>query len=142
MKVAYENSIGYQAMRLIDRTPEKVLLRKDFVNLGGYRQISRVLKRLIHEKILVRIGFGVYAKAYQLKYIDEPLIKDGFDVVSRGALDRLNVKWEAGSAEQAYNAGQSQQVPVQNFVRLKTRLRRKLAYANRKLYFEGNVNAR
>jgi len=142
MKVTYKSSIEYQALRIIEQALHKVLLRKDFAHLGSYRQISRALKAIINKKKLVKIGLGVYAKAYQSKYIDEPLIEDGFDVVCREALDRLSVQWEPGSAEKAYNAGESQQIPTHNIVRLKTRFRRKLLYANRHLYFEGNVNAR
>lgn len=142
MKVIYEKSIEYQVMQLIQQIPNNVLLRKDLLALGGYRQISRILKKLVNQKKLVKIGFGIYAKAYQSKYISEPLIKEGFDVVSREALDRLGVEWEAGHAEQAYNNGLSQQVPAHNIVQLKSRFRRKLFYANRQLYFEGNINAR
>jgi len=142
MKVAYGNSVEYQAIQVIEETPSKVLLREDFVHLGSYRQISRVLQKLVDKKKLVKISFGVYAKAYQSKYIDEPLIEDGFDIVAREALGRLGVRWEPGSAEQAYNSDQSQQIPVHNIVRLKTRLRRKLSYANRTLYYEGKINAR
>lgn len=142
MKVTYKNSIEYRAIQLIGRMLGKVLLRKDFAGLGSYRQVNRVIHKLIKQRKLVKIGFGVYAKAYQSQFIAEPLIEDGFDTVSREVLDRLNIKWEPGNAEQAYNAGKSQQVPTQNIVKLKTRFRRKIAYANRKLYFEGNVNAK
>lgn len=142
MKVTYENSIEYQATQIIEQAPYRVLLRKEFTHLGSYRQVSRALKKLVDQKQLVKIGFGIYAKAYASSYIEEPLIEGGFDVVAREALDRIGVQWEPGSAEQAYNSGQSQQVPTQNVIRLKSRLRRKIYHGNRKLYFEGNANAR
>ena len=142
MKVTYENSLKYQILQLVEQTPHNVLLRQDFTHLGSYRQISRVLNTLIHQKKLVKIGFGIYAKAYESKYSDQPLMVDGFDVISREALNRLDAKWEPSSAEQDYNTGKTQQVPVHNFVRLKTRLRRHLEYADRQLHFEGNINAR
>jgi hypothetical protein len=142
MKMKYEKSIEYQMVKLIEKMPGRVLLRKDVSHLGGYRQISRALKKLVDKKQLVKIGFGVYAKAYQSSYLDEPLLEEGFDVVCREALDRLNIAWEPGSAELAYNAGKSQQVPVQNIVRLKNRCRRTIAYMNQQLSFEGKVNAR
>tara|TARA_R110000868_G_scaffold410505_4_gene698841 strand:+ start:85614 stop:86111 length:498 start_codon:yes stop_codon:yes gene_type:complete len=142
MKVNYENSIEHKALKLIDKSPSSVLLRKDFAQLGGYRQVSRALNKLIAQKRLVKIGFGVYAKAHPSEYIDEPVIEDGFDNAVREALDRMDIQWEPGSAEQAYNNDESQQIPTQNIVRLKTRLRRKLSYGNRQLYFEGQVNAR
>jgi hypothetical protein len=142
MRVAYKNSIEYRALQFIEHTLGKVLLRKDFVALGSYRQVNRVLYKLVLQKKLVKIGFGVYAKAYQTEFIPEALIEDGFDTVAREVLNRLKIAWEPGSAEQAYNSGKSQQVPIQNIVRLKSRFRRKIAYANRRLYFEGNINAK
>jgi len=76
MKVKYKDSIGYRATKLIEQIPHRVVLREDFVGLGGYRQISRVLRKFIDEKKLVKIGFGVYAKAYQSRYVDEPLVEE------------------------------------------------------------------
>jgi hypothetical protein len=39
-----------------------VFLRADFANLGHSRQVSRALTELEHEQILVRAGYGVYAR--------------------------------------------------------------------------------
>ncbi len=142
MKVTYENSIEYQIRSMIDQSEQSALLRKDFASFGSYRQVSRVLNKLIAQKRLVKLGFGVYAKAHTSAYIDEPLIENGFDTTVREALDQMGVQWEPASAERDYNADVSQQVPTQNVVRLKNRFRRKLAYGKRQLYFEGNKNAR
>jgi len=37
-------------------------LRADFANLGHCRQVSRALAELEHERILVRVGYGVYTR--------------------------------------------------------------------------------
>lgn len=142
MKVKYENSIEYQIVKWLERSKSTVVLRKDFEGLGSYRQISRALNKLIKRKQLVKISYGIFAKAYESKYIDQPLIQNGFDIASREALDRLMVEWELSRDERAYNEGRSQQVPMQSVVRLKSRCRRKISYAGRELYFEGNTNAR
>ncbi len=47
-----------------------------------------------------------------------------------------------GSVEQEYNQEKTQQVPTQNVVRLKSRLRRNIQYQGRKIYFERGINAR
>lgn len=142
MKKTYKKSVEYQAIQLVLKSRNAILLRKNFVHLGGYRQVSRALKKLVEKKMLVRIGLGVYAKSFQSKYLDEPLIQHGFDIASRIALDKLGVEWEPGSAEQAYNSGASQQVPTHNIVRLKSRFRRKLSYSGREIIYEGTINAR
>lgn len=142
MKVTYSESVKYKMLERLKTHSSNVVLRSDFADLGDYRQISRGLKALIANKELVKIAFGVYAKAYQSKYTDAPLIKGGTDLVFREALQRLEVPFEPGSAEQAYNAGVSTQVPVRNTVRLKGRCRRRISYRNSRLIFEGNINAK
>jgi hypothetical protein len=120
-----------------------VVLRSDFKDLGIERQISRGLQQLQREGRLVKIGYGVYAKAYRPpiapRYV---LIEGGTDVALRQALTRLKVQWQPGTAEQAYNSGKSTQVPVRNVVKLNSRFRRKIGYLKRKLLFEERTNAR
>lgn len=142
MKVKYLDSTKYKAMNRLKKIRSNVVLRKDFDGLGSYRQISRVLKKLIDEKKIVKIGSGIYAKAFLSKYTDKPLIKDSADSALRDALKRLGIAYEPGSAEKEYNEGKTTQVPVRNIVRLKSRCRRQIGYLNSKLIFEGNVNAR
>lgn len=119
-----------------------VVLRKDFEDMGSYRQVSRIFKKLITEKKLIKIGAGIYAKAYVSQHANIPLVKDGIDATLREALTRLGVAYEPGSAEQDYNAGKTTQVPVKNMVKLKSRCRRRIAYGNSELIFEGDVNAK
>lgn len=142
MKMAYRESLLYRLLQYIERTPVRVFVRKDFEGLGSYRQVSRALKKLVEKKQLVKIGSGLYARAYSSRYIDEPLLEGGFDEIAREALDRMGVKWEPGSAEQDYNQGQAQQIPMHNTVKLKSRLRRQIQYHGRQIYFEGKTNAR
>jgi hypothetical protein len=91
---------------------------------------------------LTKIGYGIYAKSYISENINKPIIKVGFDQACKEALTKLKVKWEPGSAEKAYNAGLSTQVPVRIAVCLKSRFRRYLSYGNRKLIIEKGINGR
>ena len=142
MRVKYFESIQYKALNRLKAIRNSVILRKDFDGLGSYRQISRAINKLIEAKKLVRIGQGVYAKAYLSKYSSIPLIKNGTDLTLRAALKRLNIAYEPGSAEKAYNEGKTTQIPVRNIVKLKKRCRRNLGYKNSKLIFEKNINAK
>ena len=142
MRVKYQDSIEYKALTRLKSIRGSVVLRKDFNDLGSYRQISRAITKLIDEKKLVKIGAGIYAKAYLSKYSSTPIIKNGVDTTLRSALKRLGVTYEPGSAEKEYNEGKTTQVPVRNIVRLKTRCRRRLGYKNSELIFEKNINAK
>lgn len=142
MKVKYQDSIEYKAFNRLTAIRSSVVLRKDFNDLGSYRQISRAINKLIAEKKLVKIGSGIYAKAYLSKYSSTPLIKNGTDSTLRAALKRLGIVYEPGSAEKAYNEGKTTQVPARNIVRLKSRCRRRIGYKKSELIFERNINAK
>ena len=60
MRVTYQDSIEYKALKRLKRIRGTVVLRQDFEDLGSYRQLSRVFKVLIDENKLVKIGAGVY----------------------------------------------------------------------------------
>ena len=94
------------------------------------------------EKKLLKIGTGIYAKAYLSKYSDIPLVKNGTDSTLREALKRLGVAYEPSSAEKEYNEGKTTQVPVRNIVKLKSRCRRRIGYRNSELIFEKKINAK
>ena len=47
----------------ITRKKDDVFLRRDFEDLGGYDQVGRALRRLTAKGRLVRIGYGLYARA-------------------------------------------------------------------------------
>lgn len=142
VRVAYKNSVACKAKRYVADSRAKVFLREDFKSFGSYRQVSRVLAKLIDEGLIVKIGSGIYAKAMVSQYFEEPLLDGGFDNVAREALDRIGASWEPGAAEQEYNAGVTQQIPMHNTVKLQSRLRRTISYQNRQLFFEGNINAK
>ncbi|HEV2524561.1 MAG TPA: hypothetical protein VGU44_05470 [Gammaproteobacteria bacterium] len=40
-----------------------VFTRKDFVGFGGYDQIGRALLKLTRQGKVIRLGYGLYAKA-------------------------------------------------------------------------------
>jgi hypothetical protein len=141
-KRSYEKSFKHNMLERIKQISENVILRQDVKDLGSARQISRGFNDLVEMGVLVKIGYGIYAKAYLSKYIDRPVIQAGFSEVCKEALSKLGVLWEPGSAEQAYNAGLSTQVPVRTVVKLKKRFRRQLSYGNRRLIVEKGVNAR
>jgi hypothetical protein len=142
MKVTYKNSIEYQTLIRLSRIHSNVILRHELNELGSYSQLSRVLKKLIAEKILVKIGFGIYAKAYLSKYTDLPLIKGGIDSAMNNALKKLGVQFEPGSIAKEYAAGLTTQIPAKNVIRLKSRCRRQIGYGKVKLTFEQGINAR
>lgn len=121
----------------IRKSRRTVFLREDFDALGGYDQVGRVLGQLVKGGRLVRIGKGLYAKARTNRITGEPMLAapGGFDEVSKEALNRLGVKWEPATMEQAYQTG-GRQIPARVVVRVNGPFHRRIAYGKYRLGVE------
>jgi hypothetical protein len=118
--------------RMARRVGEDVFLTREFTDLGGEDQVLRALRALMRDGRLVRLGYGVYGRAFKSRLSGKPVLQssNGFISAARQALDKLGVEWEPTEAEQAYNEGRSRQVPVNPVVRIKGRFSRQLRYGN------------
>jgi len=105
----------------------QVFARKDFIPMGDYDQVGRALLTLTKEGKLIRIGYGLYAKARTNRITGLPMIASdgGFEQVAKEALDLLDVEWQPSSMEQDYNSG-STQIPINAQVFIKGRFNRKI----------------
>jgi hypothetical protein len=124
--------------RIARKRGDDVFLPREFRDLGGEDQVLRVLRGLVREKRLVRLGYGVYGRAIVSRLSGEPILfsPNGFVGAARQALTKLGVAWEPTSAERAYNEGRSTQVPVNPVVRVKARFSRRLSDGERELKVE------
>ena len=79
--------------RIARRRGEDVFLTREFADLGGEDQVLRVLRGLTREGRLVRLGYGVYARAIVSRLSGEPLLhaRNGLSGAARQALDKLGV---------------------------------------------------
>ena len=121
--------------RIASRPGEDVFLPREFRDLGGEDQVLRVLRTLVQEKGLFRLGYGVYGRAVVSSLSGNPVLfaQNGFAGAARQALTKLGVTWEPTEAERAYNEGRSTQVPVNPVVRVKGRFSRRLFDGHREL---------
>jgi len=122
----------------IARKRSDVFLPRDFADLGGDDQVLRALRSLVRDRRLVRLGYGVYARAEPSPLSGQPMLaaRNGFIDAARQALDKLGVRWEPTEWERAYNEGRSTQVPINPAVRVKGRFARKLRYRSMELALE------
>jgi hypothetical protein len=123
----------------IAKRRDDAFLTREFLDLGGERQVLRALRELTEDGKLIRLGYGVYARAEISSLTKKPMLAgDGFGPVSRQVLDKLKVAWEPTTAERDYNEGRSTQVPMTPRVRLppRSRFSRKLRYNTMELTVE------
>lgn len=121
--------------RIARKRKDSVFLTREFGDLGGERQVLRALSDLVHDKKLVRLGYGVYGRAITSRLSGEALLyhPTGLRGAAREALDKLGVAWEPTDAERAYNERRSTQVPVNPVLKVKGRFSRRLHDGNREL---------
>ena len=100
--------------RIARNKRDDVFRPREFADLGGEDQVLRVLRSLVREGQLVRLGYGVYGRAVISQRSGEPILYSphGFPGAACQALTKLGVKWEPTEAERAYNEGRSTQVQV------------------------------
>jgi hypothetical protein len=128
----------------INRMKSEVFVRDDFKDLGGYDQVGRILRKFVVGGRLVRLGYGIYARAKLSSITGKPMLATagGFVGIVREALDRLNSLnkqfkgWEPSQSEQNYNAGRTTQVPANATFKIKGRLSRNLTYNGMRLLSE------
>jgi hypothetical protein len=120
----------------INRRKGDVVLRADFADLGDYDQVGRVLRILVKEEILVKLGQGIYAKAKRSALTGELVPQGGIIQATREALTKLGVKVLPSSLERAYNADSSTQVPTSRLIGTNKRVRRVIRYGSVQMSFE------
>ena len=122
--------------RRIARTQANVFLRDDFKDLGDYDQIGRVLRKLATKGKLIRIGYGLYAKAKPSMFTGEIVPTANLPRLGREALTRLRIETAPSTADVAYATGRSTQVPTGRLIGVKGRVRRKIGYNGTYISYE------
>jgi hypothetical protein len=120
----------------ITRTKSPVLMREDFKDLGGYDQVGRVLQALIKKRKLIRIGYGLYAKAKISRLTGNTVPVEPLPALAKSALNRLGVTTLPSYADLAYQEGRSTQVPTGRLIGMNKLISRKIGYNNATIYYE------
>ncbi len=120
----------------IERGKKEVFIRKDFEDLSDYVQIGRVLRQLISVGKLIRIGYGLYAKATKSQISGEPIPRKGINALAKEALARLNIQTIPSTCEKNYNEERSTQVPTGRVIAVRSRVSRKIGYNGRRVVLE------
>jgi hypothetical protein len=121
----------------IKRSTSSVFLRNEFDKLGDYRQVSRAVKQVEASGMLVRVGFGLYAKA-------RPSILDGKPVpttpllnIGLEVMQKIGIKADVGKDAKDLREGRSTQVPMLPIINVgKSRVSRKITVGKREIVYE------
>jgi hypothetical protein len=120
----------------LNKSNKIAFILSEFLDLSGRDQVGRVLRYLVKEGILIKIGRGVFAKAVRSPISQKVILADSFQEVAKEALAKLKVKTYPTFSEQEYNSGLSTQVPTGLMIGVKGRISRVLSYNGRRIKYE------
>ena len=136
MKAKRNNTLEKRIAERIARKKADVFLRADFKDIGGYDQVGRGLRRLVAKGKLVKIGYGLYARAAASPLSGETIPTKNLPALASEALGRLSVEMAISSSAKSYNAGLTTQVPTGRVIAVKSRISRKIGYDGKYVTFE------
>jgi len=115
--------------RLAAQRASCAFLTREFLDLGGERQVFRVLQAMVRDGQLARLGYGVYGRTRISRLSGRPVLDspNGLQGAGREVLNKLGIKWDLTEAQRAYNERRSTQIPVNPAVKIvRSRFSRKL----------------
>jgi hypothetical protein len=131
--------IEQRLKRAIALRKDDVFLRFEFSDFGSPAQVSRALRHLIANGVLVKLGVGVFAKAKASVLTGKPIPVRPLEVLAPLVLQKLGVKITAGRAVREYNASDSLQLPAGIvFDTGSRRINRKLGFGGRYVIYENH----
>lgn len=120
----------------VSRSKEIVFTPQDFFDLSDRDQIGRALRELIRDGVIIRFGYGLYAKADKSPYSGKVVPKKALPSLAEDALKKLGVVVVQSSAQRDYNSGRTTQVPTGRVIGVKGRIRRKMGFNGQTVKFE------
>ena len=128
-------TIKSRILNRLSRSRHYVFLRTDFKDIAGYDQVGRVLRDLVKDGELLKVGYGVYTKARINSITGKlmPACPGGSDAVILEALERLGVDYSLGRSTAQYLTGESAQIPTFTQIETPYGFKRRLSVGNSQL---------
>ena len=136
MKYKKNKPLERRVAERVTRKKGDIFVRDDFKDLGDYDQVGRSLRRLAAKGKLVKIGYGLYARATVSPLSGKTVPKKNLPALAVEALKRLDVEVAPSSFQRAYNASLTTQVPTGRVIAVKGRISRKIGYDGKYVTFE------
>ena len=135
MKKLQDTLLSKMSKRIV-RKRNDVILRQDFLDLGGYDQVGRCLLRLVKEGMLVKIGQGIYVRATVSPLDARPSLPRSLNSLVLEAMKKLGVPTGLTEMEIKYNEGKTTQVPTGRVIGVRKRVRRRIGFDGYSMRFE------
>jgi len=132
-----QSTVKDRVIAKIKRSTSSVFLRKEFDQLGDYRQVSRAINEVAASGMLVKVGFGLYAKARPSTISGKPVPTAPLLNIGLEVMQKIGVKADVGKDAVALREGRSTQIPMLPIINIgKARVSRKIAVGSRQVVYE------
>ena len=130
-------SLILKIYKKVQRSADIAFVLSDFYTYSTDKdQILRALRRLVADKVLIRIGKGAYAKAKLSLLTNDYVPEGGIIKTGRQALQKLGIKIFPTQAEKDYNNSISTQVPTGRVIGVNKRVSRIISFNGINLIYE------
>ncbi len=107
-------------------------MRDDFADFGAYDVVGRELRKLAGEGLLVKVGYGLYARAKRSVLSGKPIPSAPLIEIGYQALRRLGHSPKPSQAAVDYMEGRTMQVPAGDRIAVSgARVKRRIAFGTR-----------
>lgn len=130
-------TVNGRLKRRIANTKREVFMREDFQDIASPSQLSAALKELCETGFVVRIGYGVYAKATINKITGKPRPRVDLSQLAAEFLTKRGVPAVLGKAQREYAEKKTTQIPMTTaFYTGKRRVSRRISIGNTFVKYE------
>lgn len=130
------NTLDKKIKYRIARSKDNVFVLDDFADLSDKDQIGRVLRNLVREEKLIKIGYGLYAKARYSTIFNKVMPIKSIPSLAKEALEKIGIEPAPSTYDRLYNERKSTQVPTGRVIGVKDRVSRKISFDGWKMVFE------
>lgn len=129
-------TLEYKIRLRIKKSKAVAFVLADFLDLSDRDQVGRVLRKLVAENTLLKIGMGIFAKCRRSSFTNKIILEKDLGSVAREALNKLKIKTLPSSAELNYNDNFSTQVPTGLMIGVTKRVSRTISYNGKSIKYE------
>lgn len=129
-------TLEYKIRLRIKKSKAVAFVLADFLDLSDRDQVGRVLRKLVAENTLLKIGMGIFAKCRRSSFTNKIILEKDLGSVAREALNKLKIKTLPSSAELNYNDNISTQIPTGLMIGVTKRVSRTISYNGKSIKYE------
>ncbi len=132
-----KKSLILEIYQKVQKSKDLAFVQKDFYDYTKDQdQVNRALRKLVADKVLIRIGKGAYSKARLSRISNKYVPAGGIINSGRQVLKKFGIKTFPSSFDIAYNNGESTQVPTGRVIGVNRRISRELSFNGISLKYE------